>query len=80
MKAMAPDEIRAFAARWKLAAEAERAELRLTPLSEKLRQLATLMASACAMNWEMTDPVEVEKVRARWLRLREPIGLGPPDR
>lgn len=62
-------EGRAFATRWRLAAKAERDELRATPLSRKFAQLAALMASARALDWATTDPAEVDAVRARWVTL-----------
>lgn len=58
-----------FKKRWKLVRRAERAELRSTPMSVKLEQLAALMASARALGWDTTDPREVRAVRARWARL-----------
>jgi len=64
-------EARAFVDRWRLVAEAERDELRRTPMKSKFAQLAALMASARALGWETTDPAEVEVVRARWAHLRE---------
>jgi hypothetical protein len=51
-------------------AEAEREELRATPMERKFAQLAAMMESAQALGWATTDPREVEEVRARWMRLR----------
>lgn len=66
---MTPEEGRAFAARWQLVADAERDELRRTPMEQKLAQLAALMESARSLGWQTTDPAEIEAVRARWNRL-----------
>lgn len=59
----------AYATRWQLVANAERNELHQTPMGHKFAQLAALFESARALNWETTDPAEVEIVRARWNRL-----------
>lgn len=72
---MKPQEIRAFAERWRQVAVRERQELRSTPISKKFEQLAALMESARELDWETTDPVEVEAVRQRWNRLRELYGV-----
>jgi hypothetical protein len=66
---MTPAEGRAFAARWELVAEAEREELRATPMEQKLAQLEALMVSATTLGWATTDSAEVDAVRARWNRL-----------
>lgn len=68
---MTKEEARAFAARWAQVAEAERDELRATPIERKFAQLAVLMESARALGWATTDPGEVEEVRMRWNRLVE---------
>ena len=44
-------DARKFRARWQLVNDAEQAELRATPMEQKLVQLAALMASADAMGW-----------------------------
>jgi hypothetical protein len=72
---MNPQEIRAFAERWRQVAAREREELRSTPLSTKFEQLAALMDSARQLDWETTDPAEVAAVRRRWNRLRELYGV-----
>jgi hypothetical protein len=68
---MTRDEARAFAARWEQVAEAEREELRATPIERKFAQLGALMESARALGWKTTDRREVEAVRVRWNRLAE---------
>jgi hypothetical protein len=62
-------QARAFAERWRLVEEIERAELRETSPARKLEQLAALMASARALGWETTSAEEVEAVRERWILL-----------
>lgn len=68
-------EVQAWRQRWRLANEAERAELQATPPEEKLRQLAALMASVDAMGWREALAGEEEVVRQRWLRLRRAWGV-----
>lgn len=67
---MNAEDIRAFAARWERVALREREELRSTSIATKFEQLAALMASAIQLDWQTTDPAEVETVRERWNRLR----------
>jgi hypothetical protein len=57
--------------RWRLVNTAEKKELRSTPIVEKLRQLAVLMASAKELGWTEPPELETREVRARWARLRE---------
>lgn len=63
-------EARAFRRRWKAANAAEIEELRSTPISQKFRQLAALMASAKQLGWTKTLEKEEADVRDRWNRLR----------
>ena len=60
-----------FRERWRLVAEADREELRNTPLDRKFRQLAILMQSAQGAGWRVHTEAEVNLVRERWRRLRE---------
>ena len=69
MQRISPQEAKAFAARWKLVAEVERDELRNTSAEDKFAALAKLVESARALRWQTTDPVEVNEVRERWIRL-----------
>jgi hypothetical protein len=66
---------RAFAARWKLVNEREERELRRTSTSQKLRQLAALMASADDFGWKEALTAEDDAVRLRWVKLRNAYGL-----
>jgi hypothetical protein len=68
-EAMDPSEVKAFAERWRLVAAAGREALLAQTGSQKLEQLASLMASAHALGWISRDPAEEEAVRDRWLKL-----------
>ncbi len=72
---MQVEEIRAFAQRMKHVAAREREELRATSPYRKLEQLAALMLSARILDWQTTDPSEVELVRRRWIELKERLGV-----
>ncbi|HLF11507.1 MAG TPA: hypothetical protein VJA26_09840 [Gammaproteobacteria bacterium] len=74
MKRISSDEAKGYLARWSVAAEAERRELRETPMEVKLRQLAMLMASAGLFPDPGRAPSE-EDVRARWVTIRRAYGL-----
>jgi hypothetical protein len=67
-------EIQAFAARWQLVNRAEECELRQTSATQKLRQLAALMASAGDFGWREGLAAEDEEVRRRWQQLRSADG------
>ncbi len=64
-------EVRAAKKRWENVNAAEREELRQTPLSIKIIQLAALMESVKGMGWEKSLSEEEKKVRMRWQRLRD---------
>lgn len=69
-KALSRKEAQAFRRRWEMVNAAERAELRATPLDDKLRQLAALMASVQSLGWTDVLAEEEAEVRVRWNRLR----------
>jgi hypothetical protein len=69
-KTLTPKEAQAFRARWEMVNAAEHAELRDTLLSQKLQQLAALMASVSSLGWSEALGQEETEVRARWNRLR----------
>lgn len=50
--------------------DAEREELRITPMDKKLEQLAILVASAKQMGWTHLLAEEENEVRIRWSKLR----------
>ena len=63
-------EARAFRKRWKILNDAEREELRITPIDKKLEQLAKLIASAKQIGWTKLLAEEEDEVRIRWNKLR----------
>lgn len=67
-------EARRFKKRWEAVNAAERRELRATPVADKLRQLAALMASAEKLGWNEALAAEETAVRDRWNRLRKAPG------
>jgi hypothetical protein len=67
-------QIRAWAARWKLAHRAAIEELRATPLDAKFRQLAVLMDSVDELGWREALREGEQQVRERWIRLRRVAG------
>jgi hypothetical protein len=71
---MTKAEARAWVARWQRVNEAERDELRNTPLEVKLRQLAALMASVDQLGWREGLAAEETQARDRWKRLRRAYG------
>ena len=66
-----PEEVRRWAARWKLVNAFEIEELRRSPPDLRLRQFFSLMALGKAMGWHTSTPEEIEAVRARWRKIRE---------
>jgi uncharacterized protein (DUF433 family) len=63
-------QAREFRSRWSMVNKAERHELRKTPATHKLLQLAALMSSAQQLGWmARVSPAETE-VRKRWNQLR----------
>ncbi len=67
-------EARSFKKRWESVNAAERKGLRATPVIDKLRQLAALMASAEKLGWTQALAAEDTEVRDRWNRLRKVLG------
>jgi|AMFO01.1.fsa_nt_gi hypothetical protein len=65
---------RRFKERWAAMNEAEKAELRSASPSLKLRQLASLMASAKALSGRRKSASGAALVRRRWMRLRRVLG------
>jgi hypothetical protein len=61
-----PDEVKAFALRWRTVKSLEEAELRGTPPGRRLQLLSSLMASDRALRWAAKEPEEVDTLRARW--------------
>ena len=71
---MKGEDIREFVERMKHLSAREIEELRATPPSKKLEQLAALMLSARLLDWQTTDPEEIDLVRRRWIHLKEKLG------
>jgi hypothetical protein len=71
---MTREEAQAWQKRWELVNKAEREELRRTPMEQKLRQLAAMMAAARELGWTEKMAEEEGEVRERWMRLRRVLG------
>ena len=61
----------AYVNRWSVVNEYERSELRRTPVSHKLKQLATLMASAALFSRAEESAPEDAETWKRWNLLRK---------
>jgi len=70
MEEISPDEMRRYAARWRLINARETEELRQMPLEEKLRIAAGLMSSALALGWSDRRSEEDALVKERWRKIR----------
>ena len=74
MSRMTPEEGHAWLERWRLAREAQTAELRRTPLRTKFEQLAALVASRWLFGPDPDRERQVREVRERWVQLRRALG------
>jgi hypothetical protein len=72
---MTREGARAWKARWKLVNDFERAELRMTPPSVKLRQFLALLAMAKQFGWTESLAEGEGEVRERWQKLRKAYGV-----
>jgi transcriptional regulator with XRE-family HTH domain len=63
-------EAQAFRRRWEAVNAAEKEELGSTPMTDKFRQVAALLASAGKLGWTEAQTAAEEQVRERWARLR----------
>ncbi|MCI0491032.1 MAG: hypothetical protein L0229_30955 [Blastocatellia bacterium] len=68
---MTKEEARLFKARWQLANERIVEEIRSTPVSVKLQQLAEMYDAGRSLGWSKKLKADEQKVRERWLRLKE---------
>ncbi len=68
---MTKSEARAFKARWAAVNNAEKKELRTTPIEQKARQLCALMESMDMPGWKEALASEEAEVRERWNELRK---------
>jgi transcriptional regulator with XRE-family HTH domain len=64
-------EAQAFKRRWEAVNAAEREELASTPVADKFRQVAALVASREKLGWTEALAAEEDQVRLRWARLRK---------
>jgi transcriptional regulator with XRE-family HTH domain len=64
------EEAQAFRRRWESVNAAEREELASTPVADKFRQLAALVASGVKLGWAEGAAAEEDIIRQRWARLR----------
>ena len=71
---MTKAEVKAWMERWKRVNEAEKRELRATPVDVRMRQLGTLMHWALELGWAKDLASEEEAVRERWAKLRKAYG------
>ncbi|MBM4275354.1 MAG: helix-turn-helix transcriptional regulator [Deltaproteobacteria bacterium] len=63
-------EAQAFKRRWEAVNAAEKVELASTPVADKFRQVAALLASGENLGWTEALAAEEDQVRQRWARLR----------
>ncbi len=68
-EALTKGEAQAFQQRWQAVNAAEKDELASTPIADKFRQAAALLASAVTLGWNRAEGEEL--VRERWARLRQ---------
>jgi flagellar biosynthesis/type III secretory pathway protein FliH len=68
---MTKEEARQFKARWQLVNHAMTEEVRRTPASVKLQQLAVMYEAGQALGWTDALKEGEEGVRERWRRLKE---------
>ena len=71
------DQAERFRERWAAVDAVDLEELRSTPIEDKLRQLAGLMASARALGWIQPDRVDDQETRDRWQKLRRGYAVEP---
>ena len=68
------EQARIYAARWALVRDAEATELQLTPMENKFKQLASLVASRDAFGPDPERDEQTREARERWARLRQALG------
>jgi hypothetical protein len=68
---MTKDEARLFKQRWQLVNDRVIEEVRETPITVKLQQLAIMFAAGQALGWADKQKRGEEEVRARRARLKE---------
>ncbi len=70
-RVMTKEEARQFKARWKLVNDVVTEEVRRTPVSTKLQQLAVMYEAGRALGWTSALREDEEEVWERWRLLRE---------
>ena len=68
---MTKEEARQFKVRWQLVNQAVAEDVRRTPPSVKLQQLAVMYEAGQALGWTDALKEGEEGVRERWRRLKE---------
>lgn len=68
---MTKEEARLFKQRWRLVNDRIIEEVRQTPVTVKLQQLAIMFAAGQALGWADKQKLDEEEVRARWVCLKE---------
>jgi hypothetical protein len=71
---MTREEVEQFKKRWAMVNDTQAEELRNTPIEEKFRQLADLMAWARGLGWDEALAAEEAAARKQWQRLRDAYG------
>jgi hypothetical protein len=68
---MTKEEALLFKQRWRLVNDRINDEVRQTPVSVKLQQLAIMFAAGPSLGWADNERAGEKEVRARWVRLKE---------
>lgn len=71
---MTKEEARQFKARWQLVNQTIAEEIRRTPASVKLRQLALMYEAGQRLGWDEDLRAGEDEVRERWRLLKERLG------
>ena len=67
-------DAQAYFNRWSMVRDAERDQLKITPMEIKVKQLASLMESRTLFGDDAKREQEVLEVRSRWALLRKVLG------
>jgi hypothetical protein len=68
---MTKEEAQEFKQRWRLVNDRVNEEVRHTPVSVKLQQLAIMFAAGQELGWADKQRGGEQEVRVRWVRLKE---------
>ena len=72
---MARSEVKSWSERWALVNAVTRRRVQATPMDEKFRQTAELMAWGHDWGLVRPSPNTITETRARWLRLKAAAGV-----